>query len=230
MEEQQEQQEQQFVEVEPPAPPVYPRRLEPPKHDTLSGCRAGVVHGIVFHPDPKLREVSLPVLSFGDLLDGLVADMAATMYAVGAVGLSAVQIGVPLRVFIADIYANQPITSRDGAKSQLLVAVNPVMAYTAGPLEREREGCVSFPGVNEHITRSILVGIRGYDRHGEPFALRAGGALGHIIQHEMDHLNGITFLERMSSLARRMATKRMKKFHQGVKSDSLRVSPRPPAP
>jgi peptide deformylase len=228
MEEQQ--QEQQSVEVEPPAPPVYPRRLEPPKHDTLQGCRAGVVHGIVFHPNPKLREASLPVLSFGDLLDGLVADMAATMYAVGGVGLSAVQIGVPLRVFIVDIYANQPMTEKDNGQSQLLVAVNPVLAFTAGNREREREGCLSFPGINEHITRSMLVGLRGYDRRGVPFALRAGGALGRIIQHEMDHLDGMTFMERMSPLARRLTSKRMKKFHQGVQRDSLRVTSRPTSP
>jgi peptide deformylase len=191
----------------------------PPRPDLLRDCPEGEVRGLVFWPDWRLKEPSFPFRGGKDEIDGLVANLVATMYATGAVGLSAIQIGIPLRVFVADIYSETP---RGVQKSQLLVAVNPVIAFTMGPKERKQEGCMSFPGVQEHITRPAIVGLRGLDRHGEPFALRAGGGLGRVIQHEMDHLDGVTFLEHMSPLARRLAQKKLTKFRRGVRDGNIR--------
>lgn len=200
--------------------------FQPPESDQLLDCPTGEIKGIVFHPDKRLKQVSevVPEDFDADEIDQLIADMATTMYAVGGVGLSAIQIGVPLRVFICDIFANsQPDEKTGQMPSQLLVAVNPEIGWTSDEKVRLEEGCLSFPTVHEHIMRPAVIGLRGHSRKGKPFALRAGGALGRVILHEMDHLDGVTFLDRMKPMQRKMASKSMLKFHRGVRRDNIRV-------
>jgi len=206
----------------------------PPEHDSLIDCPGGEIRGIVFYPDKRLKQPSevVPEDFDADEMDKLIADMAMTMYAVGGVGLSAIQIGVPLRVFVCDIFANdkppppKPGEPQQKPKSQLLVAVNPEIGWTSNEKERREEGCLSFPTVHEYLVRPSTVGLRGQSRRGKPFALRAGGVLGRVILHEMDHLDGVTFLDRMKPMQKKLASKSMQKFHRGVRRDNIRVKRR----
>lgn len=178
---------------------------------------------IIFWPDARLEQPStdVPLEYFGVDLNKLISDLVTTMYMTGGIGLSAPQIGVPLRVFVTDIF------HAEGLKrpNQLLVAVNPIIeGFSDGDEPAHQEGCLSFPGVQEVVRRPQQTTIRGQTRHGEAFFLRMGGLLGRMVQHEMDHLDGMTFLDRMNPLARRSAIKASHRFHAGVRSDSVRVS------
>jgi peptide deformylase len=202
----------------------------PPKHDQLADCPDGEVRGIVFHPDTILKMTSdvVPADFDPDDMNQIIVDMATTMYSVGGVGLSAIQIGIPLRVFICDIFANQPPQPRQMGgppqpTSQLLVAINPEIGWSSKETARLEEGCLSFPSVREHLSRPVTVGLRGMSRQGEPFALRSGGVLGRIIQHEMDHLDGVTFIERMGAMQKKLVSKAMLKFHRHVRRDTARI-------
>lgn len=198
--------------------------FQPPEHDQLTECPSGEIRGLVFYPDKRLKVVSevVPEDFEADDMDKLIADMATTMYSIGGIGLSAVQIGIPLRVFICDIFANSP-RQKGQPGSQLLVAVNPEIGWTSKEKDRSEEGCLSFPGILEAINRPATIGLRGNSRRGKPFALRAGGLLGRVIQHEMDHLDGVTFVERMGGMQKKIVSKKMLKFHRGVRQDTLRI-------
>jgi peptide deformylase len=194
--------------------------FEPPEHDLLLDVPDGEVKGIVFYPDSVLKEVSqsVPDDFSQESLDQLISDMAFTMYSLGGVGLSAIQIAIPLRVFICDIFANAP-PQKGRPASQLLVAVNPEIGWTSSEKTRIEEGCLSFPGCKESIARPSVVGLRGKSRKGKPFAIRAGGFLGRVIQHEMDHLEGITFIERMEKMRKKFVSGKLKKFRSLVGED-----------
>jgi len=212
---------EELQQTETPMIPI--EHFAPPEHDQLTDCPEGEIRGIVFQPDHQLKQVSEVVPDDYDGLDQLVADLAMTMYSVGGIGLSAIQIGVPLRVFICDILANEP-PKKGKPASQLLVAVNPEIGWHSDEQVRLREGCLSFPAVHECLTRPAVVGLRGKSRKGQYFALRAGATLGRVIQHEMDHLDGVTFYDRMQPMQRRMVAKAMLKFHRGVRKDNIRIS------
>lgn len=221
-----------MVENQQSSPMIPIDHFQPPEHDLLLDCPDGHVRDFVFCFDERLRQVSevVPPDFCTDELNQLIADMATTMYSMGGVGLSAIQIGVPLRVFICDIFANStnPIQAKKQGvpSSQLLVAVNPEIGWTTGSGERVRieEGCLSFPTVREQITRPAVIGLRGKSRGGKSFALRAGGVLGRIILHEMDHLDGVTFIERMGVMQRKIAWKSVSKFHHKMQKNSLRTA------
>ena len=197
-----------------------------PRGETLKGCPEGEVRPIVFYPDERLAEVSAEVTSEMTQvdLDKLVSDLATTMYMCGGMGLSAIQIGVPLRVFVCDITGSQIMKGG----SQLLVAINPVITFPdESEMVGQREGCLSFPGVNEAVERPNRVILRARDRHGEPYVLRTDRLQGRVIQHEMDHLDGEVFLDRMKPMARANAEKSVRRFHDGVKNDTIRVAAKP---
>jgi peptide deformylase len=202
-----------------------------PTPELLRDAPDGQVRSIVFWPDERLDEVSKPVpadFSSKDL-DQLVADMVYTMYLTGGMGLSAIQIGVPLRVFVCDIMANAtPVQLRE-IGNQLLVAVNPVITVPdAEETDSRLEGCLSFPGVHESIERPKQVVLRAHSRKGEVYMLMASGMLGRVIQHEMDHLDGKTFLDRMRPIARNKAKKAVARFHEAVEEGTVRVGGRGP--
>ncbi len=184
---------------------------------TQDVLQAGNILPMHFYPDPALSVRCLPVpdqILGTPELHKLVMDMTATMYLSGGVGLAAPQIGVPWRLFICDIHANL-----QDKKPMLLTFVNPTIVEPSKETNRLREGCLSFPSVREIIERPAEVTIEAQDADGNPVRLRANGWLGRVMQHEVDHLDGITMLDRMGSIAKRQALKKMAKLRRVVSSD-----------
>jgi len=201
-------------------------RMKEPVPELLRDAPDGEVRAVVFYPDERLAQVSEEVTPafFGEELDKLVSDMATTMYMTGGMGLSAIQVGVPLRVFICDITAMGGQVPRGMPQNQLLVAVNPSVAIPEdAKTTKHMEGCLSFPGVHEVVERPDDVILRARDRKGNVYTLSTGGAQGRVILHEMDHLDGKTFLDRMKPLARANAEKGIAQFHRAVDRGSIRV-------
>ena len=164
-----------------------------------------MVREIVIWPDPVLKEVAKPVDRVDDTIRRLLDDMAETMYAADGVGLAAPQIGESRRLIVIDTSPRQ-----EGQK--LIHLVNPEIVRTEG-LTSYTEGCLSLPGEAEEVSdRAAKVWVRALDRQGEPFEIEAEGLLSIALQHEHDHLEGILFVDHLSSLKRELIRRRMKKF------------------
>src|SRR5437773_8287950 len=144
--------------------------------------------------DPVLRQRAVPVTSFDDELRRLVADLRETMHAYHGVGLAANQVGVPQRVAVVDV----PL---DDERRVAYTLVNPEIVSRSGS-ESGEEGCLSIPGIYDDVTRSLAVQVRAFDEHGQAFELSAEGYLARAIQHEIDHLDGVLFVDRLSPLKR----------------------------
>lgn len=157
---------------------------------------------ILHHPDPRLREKAKPVTRFDASLQKLIDDMFETMYAAPGVGLAATQVGVAQRVAVMDCM-------RDDNSSQPLVFVNPEIIEQDDAADVE-EGCLSVPGVADRLKRFGRVKARALDRHGKAFEIEAEGLLAQCIQHEIDHLDGKLYIDRLSSLKRERLLKRQK--------------------
>lgn len=156
---------------------------------------------ILKYPDARLHTKAKPVTEFNDQLRQLVQDMAETMYAAPGIGLAATQVNVHQRVVVVDI-------SED--KSGLMAFINPEIIERDGEQVYE-EGCLSVPGIHEKVTRSATVKVRALNEKGEKFVLEADGLLAVCLQHELDHLNGIVFVEHLSRLKQnRIRTKLIK--------------------
>lgn len=145
---------------------------------------------ILHYPDPRLHKKAVPVKLVDDRIRRLVADMAETMYAAPGIGLAANQVDMQVRVVVID-------ASED--KSGLRAFINPEILAREGEQVCE-EGCLSVPGVYEKVSRSAWVRVRALNEKGEPFELEADGLLAVCIQHEIDHLDGKVFVERLSLL------------------------------
>lgn len=156
---------------------------------------------ILKYPDPRLREVAQPVASVTPEIQALVDDMAETMYASSGCGLAATQIGVNHRVFVVDC-------AGEDEPSDLRVFINAEIIEADG-VQIWNEGCLSFPGVNEEIKRAEHVRVRALDRTGNTFEVEADGLLAVAIQHELDHLNGVLMIDKLSPLKRRMMGRRL---------------------
>jgi peptide deformylase len=156
---------------------------------------------IIKYPDPRLNKVAEAVMEVDQQVRRLVDDMAQTMYAAPGVGLAATQVDVHKRLIIIDI-------SED--KDQLLVLINPEILESSGEVECE-EGCLSVPGVYESVVRAGQVRVAAIDANGDPFELEASGLLAVCIQHEMDHLKGIVFVEYLSRLKQGRIARKMRK-------------------
>jgi peptide deformylase len=162
------------------------------------------IREILKYPDPRLREVAQPVPAITDEIRKLVEDMAETMYAAPGCGLAATQIGVPWRVFVIDIAA-------DDEPSALQAFINCEILETNGT-QMWNEGCLSFPGATEEIKRADRVRVRALGLDGKPFELEADGLLAVAIQHENDHLNGVLMIDKLSPLKKRMMSNKVAKF------------------
>jgi len=152
------------------------------------------VRPVRIYGDPALRQKTRDVRDFDDTLRALVADLYETMAAYSGVGLAANQVGVAQRVFVVDV----PL--EDGTHDRFAV-VNPVLDQRKGK-EKGEEGCLSMPGILEHVERATTVRVRGFDEHGQPLEKRVAGYLARAIQHETDHLDGVLFTDRLSPLKR----------------------------
>jgi peptide deformylase len=152
--------------------------------------------------DPVLRTAARPVESVTDEVRQLIADMLETMYVEDGVGLAAPQVGVSERVMVVD-------PRDDGSKP--LALVNPVIVERSGETDRGEEGCLSIPGVTDFVERAVRIVIEGLDRDGRFRRVEAEGLLARILQHEVDHLDGVLFFDRLSPLKRRLLLKRWEK-------------------
>ena len=167
------------------------------------------VRDIVLHPNDVLTTPCQPVDVVDAAVRKLVTDMAETMYDAPGVGLAAPQIGVLQRVTVIDI------TPKDEPKENLLVLSNPEIIVREGHIIWE-EGCLSIPRVYEKIERSKKVTVRALDVDGKPFEITGEGLLAVAMQHEIDHLDGILFFDRMSMLKRKRAQKKYKKIMEAI--------------
>ena len=156
-----------------------------------------------------LHAVAKPVDDFGTDLQTLIDDMIETMYAAPGVGLAAPQISVALRVFVAD-----PSSGR--STSELRVLVNPEIVQREGT-QREEEGCLSLPGFTARVARSTQLVLRGLDRDGTPVQLEAEGLQARVFQHEVDHLDGTIFVNRLQGITRDLIVRRVRKLQRAGK-------------
>jgi len=148
--------------------------------------------------DPRLRQKAKRVGRVDASLNRLIDDMVETMHHAQGVGLAATQVGVPLRLAVIQL---PPEEGEDGSRGEheLIVLVNPEMVKREG--EREvTEGCLSLPGYKGTLKRAERVTVKAKDRHGKAFRLKAEGLLAQALEHEIDHLNGILYIDRMESL------------------------------
>jgi len=148
---------------------------------------------ILIFPDPFLARKATPVAAVNDRTRALIRDMFETMYAAEGVGLAATQVGVGKRVVVLDV---SPVDETIAP----LVVVNPVIVSRSGSVTGV-EGCLSVPGVQGEVCRAETVEVRGMDEQGNPLRIQATGILSRALQHEIDHLDGILFIERLSSPA-----------------------------
>lgn len=152
--------------------------------------------------DPVLREKAAPVAEVTDETRRLIADMFDTMYAEEGVGLAAPQVGVTDRIIVVD--------PRD-EDIEPFALINPQVVHFGDELVRDEEGCLSIPGLKEIVERSAAVRVEAINIEGESIAIDAEGLLARILQHEVDHLDGILFLDRVSALKRKMLLARWQK-------------------
>jgi len=161
---------------------------------------------IRIYPDEVLKQKAERVEEFDSELKELVDDMFETMYKRGGVGLAANQIGVLKRVFVLDLKSG-----KEGQGEERLVFVNPEIVHSEGEVVRE-EGCLSLPGLWKKVRRAERVVVRAQDLDGREFEIEADGLLSRAIQHEIDHLDGICFVDRLSPLQRRLALEKYRKL------------------
>ena len=145
---------------------------------------------ILHFPDPRLRTRAKSVATVDDQLRRLVDDMLETMYAAPGIGLAATQVNVHKRVIVIDLSKEQ---------NQPLVLINPEIVEQRGVEEME-EGCLSVPGVYERVERADQIRVRALGRDGQAFDLEADGLLAVCIQHEIDHLDGVLFIDRVANV------------------------------
>ncbi len=168
---------------------------------------------IIEYPDPILRQKSKPVDKWDDSLYKLIEDMKDTLGVVPGLGLAAVQVGVPVQVFIYDDSVGKGKPAKDYA-----VLINPEIIYQEGKI-KEEEGCLSIPDYRETVERAAVVKVKGYDMDGKPVEITGEGLLARMFQHEIDHLNGTLFIDRLSSLKRGLFLRRMKKLQRQMKAE-----------
>ena len=165
------------------------------------------IRDIVLMGDPVLRREAEEVTSFDDDLRTLVRDMFETMYHAEGIGLAAPQVGVSQRVLVVDLRREEEPEAR-------VALVNPTVAWASDQTEKEPEGCLSIPGLEDVVVRPWAVRVEGVDPHGQPVSIEADELYARALQHEIDHLNGVLFLDHLSPLKRRMALKKWKKLRE----------------
>lgn len=162
------------------------------------------IRPILTAPDPRLKLVSEPVEKVDGDIRTLVDDMIATMYDADGIGLAAIQVGVPKRMLVMDI------DQRDGKKNPR-VFINPVITWASEETAVAEEGCLSIPEIWDEVERPARIKAEYLDRDGKKQELEADGLLAVCLQHEMDHLEGILFVDHLSKLKRSMAMKKLQK-------------------
>lgn len=165
------------------------------------------------YPEKILKEKTAPVVDINSSIQRLIDDMIETMYAAKGVGLAANQVGVSKRLCVIDI----PIYRDE--KTPLIVLINPEIVERKGSVEVE-EGCLSIHEYRAKIKRAEEVLVKGFDRKGKPIEIAGGDLLARALQHEIDHLDGLLFIDRLSPIKREFFKKRYKKTLSGKSKKS----------
>ncbi|TNE36488.1 MAG: peptide deformylase [Alphaproteobacteria bacterium] len=159
---------------------------------------------ILVAPDPRLKVISEPVVDVTDDIRKLMDDMLETMYDAPGIGLAAVQVGVPKRVIVMDL-------AREGEDKSPLFLVNPEIVEASGDLSVYEEGCLSLPTYYEDVERPSKATVTYLDYNGERQTIECEGLLATCIQHEMDHLEGVLFVDHISKLKRSIILRKLQK-------------------
>ncbi len=167
---------------------------------------------IVEVPDPRLRQISSPVEKVDDEVRKLIADMFETMYAAPGIGLAAIQVGVPKRVLVMDL--QEPEEEGGEPIRDPRVFINPEILRHSDQEVPYLEGCLSVPDQYADVERPDRIRARWLDEHGKPHEEELDGLLAVCLQHEMDHLEGILFIDHLSRLKREMVLKKLAKMRK----------------
>jgi peptide deformylase len=168
-----------------------------------------MIRPILKYGDKVLHARARAVDALTPEIDRLVDDMIETMYAAPGIGLAAPQVGVPLRIFVVDVSIG-----RD--PSALLVMINPEFVDRDG-MQLEEEGCLSVPGFNATVVRPSRVVVKGLDRMGQPVEREGTGLLARAFQHEMDHLDGTLFVDKLRGIKRDLIVRKIRKLTRAGK-------------
>ena len=192
-------------------------------------CAPMAIREILEVPDPRLKTVSTPVEIFDEDLNTLVADMFETMYAAHGIGLAAIQVGVPSRVLVIDLQPEdedaepEECTEHGGhshthrpLKKEPRIFVNPEILDPADELNTYQEGCLSVPEIYADVERPKTCRVRWQDLEGNVHEEEMDGLMAVCIQHEMDHLEGVLFIDHLSRLKRTMALKKLEKLRKAA--------------
>ena len=164
------------------------------------------LRSIITAPDPRLKLVSEPLSEVGDEMRRLMDDMLETMYAAPGIGLAAVQIGEPKRIIVMDL-----AKEKDNEPHSPLFFVNPKLLWASPDLVTCEEGCLSVPDLYEEVERPSRVRVSFLDYFGKAQEIDADGMLAVCLQHEMDHLEGVLFIDHLSKLKRSIALRKLQK-------------------
>ncbi len=159
---------------------------------------------IITYPDKFLKKKATPVETIDEKILKLIEDMAETMYESSGMGLAATQIGSDKSIIVFDQFAGQE-------DKQYQVLINPEILSSKDEFLSENEGCLSVPGYRADVKRAASAVVEGLDKEGKPVQIEAEDLFAVILQHEIDHLNGILFIDRISSLKREMYKRKVKK-------------------
>ena len=195
------------IEVEPEQPEDRYARLDP----ETRARRDAALRLVRKYGDPVLKSRALPVERFDDGLRDEIRRMGDLMNDALGIGLAATQLGVMHRVLVYRVDPDAPVAA----------VVNPVLEWSSRDEEALEEGCLSLPNVLVDVDRSIHVRVRAQDETGEEILIEASGLEARVLQHEMDHLDGVLILDRASRDQRKQA---MRTLREGAESDSLRVA------
>ena len=165
------------------------------------------VRPVRIYGDPVLRQKAAEIAEFDDELKRLAADMRDTMHAYNGVGLAANQVGVAQRIAVVDV----PV---DDERRAIYTLVNPEILERSGS-ETGEEGCLSIPGLYDDVTRSLSIRVRALDEDGQAYELEAVDYLARAIQHEVDHLDGVLFIDRLSPLKRQFLKRALEALARG---------------
>lgn len=168
-----------------------------------------MIRPILRYGEHALHQRAADVTTFDDELQTLIDDMIETMYAAPGIGLAAPQVGVPLRVFVIDLSVGR-------TNGQVIIMINPVFVERDGT-QLEDEGCLSAPGFNATVVRPARAVVRGLNRNGEEQTVAGTDLLARAFQHEMDHLDGVVFIDRLRGIKRDVIVRKIHKMKKSGK-------------
>ncbi len=177
------------------------------------------VRAILTLPDPKLRLVASPIERVDDAVRGLFDDMLETMYDAPGIGLAAVQIGIMQRLIVVD-------TAKQDEPRQPICLANPTLVWSSPEESIYEEGCLSIPDYYEEVQRPERVRVSFLDREGAPQEIEADGLLATVLQHEIDHLDGVLFVDHLSKLKRDRVQRKFEKAARMARDEGRAFNPR----